>query len=677
MQALGPTPGQGSGSDVRVNGAPLVLRNGTYKVIEAPRFGEKISTGDLRYADFNTFESAHAVALFTGGYGLRRYSDVADSSTPEIQSCYDEAEDVDCRYGPAILALQRLPEVTGLDGPIVWMGEFTPARGSLAGQTQFIAVGGTQVAHRHGDSDWHVHPIALPAQARRGAVGVFNGNLIFGFGSDALAVYSDDIDTYANVTNQALAPLYLWAFTSDRAQALAAGGPLLTDANKLIAGTNGATNYDTDHAVTCSTSEGEITGLSPGGGLVLVFVGRDRELGCVDNNAIYRSLVAFDSSLPTNCVPMRWGQGGLGQGEQRGSVRIFYSRDRSLEAYSPSTATTGGLQDMSVWGKQGFRPQRVKGITTAIQGTSRWLYHTIYNATLDESFLLAADMNSGVIHVVGALGPVQALAMGVTSIFGDRPTLFIGAGADIVRIRLPLEGENPIDDPEMFYQLSGTLTMPDIDLGFPDEDKVGLFFRLVATAEVNGVDVGLQPGTHSIDVEMSFDGGPYVPVGTMNSSPSVEFAIPDTPTFKRAKPRFTLRTSDPASTPQLLGFSLRVSLNAKLYRIWDFEAMMLSDTFPTGGQDTRNPQNVINDFWVARIRGRPVEFTDRWGFQYTVRILQFAEQEITEENLKTPETMLSFRLLELTGPHAGPYSLAWGSPLTIWGGPMPNSTWGL
>lgn len=836
----GPMTAQGTQNEVSLAGINMVLAAGTWRVSEAPRFGEKISTGSFRYADFNQFESAHALSSLVGGYGLRRYSDVPDPADPKVQSCYDETDDCDCRFGPAILAPQRLLEDTGLDGPVVWVGEVTPILGALQGQTQFVAIGGTKVSIRGATGLWNLTTITLPATVRKGAVGTFNGQIIIGFGADALAIYTNDLSTTTPVLDLFGVPIYIYAFTSDRAATYAAGGTSSATANQIIASTNGVSDYDTAHPNICSSSDGAITGLNPGGGLALLYIGREHELGEIDNNGIYRTLVPFDSYLPTNCSPMRWGQGGVGGGEQKGSVRIFFSRDHSLWAYTPSSDSAGSIEDMSVWGKQGFRPQIIKGITTAIQGTARWLYHAITRLTgnlssvpspfrigvpnlvsnpsfeidlagwsvlgagtsalrvtpdaadgiaslqltfdgttsfyglqtsvtglipgtqytlsgfikrtagvggitvdveepgiIDtpglavssgsgtpgwqrfsevftypsggsgtalvrcfghtnpagtvqfdgiqlersanelDSYLLAVDVNTGVVHPVGSLGNVQADAMGVTSLFGTNPLLFVGSGADLLKIILPLDGENPVDDSAMLYQLSGTLTMPDIDLGFPDEDKIGLFFRVVGTAEGSDGFEGLQAGDHAIDVEISFDGGPYQMVGTASTSPMVEFEIPTFPTFKRAKPRFTLRTNDPTTTPQLLGFSMRVSLNSKLYRIWEFDALVPFDVYPTGAQSLDNPQTIIDAFWRARRAGTPVLFEDRWQFVYKVRILQMAETEIAEESLNTKEERMSFRLLEVSGPVAGPYDLAYGDPRTIYGGPIPNSTYGL
>ena len=85
-----PNPIPGQPDQVQIDGMPLQLVPGKYSVEEADRFGEKVSQGTLRYADFNPYESAHAVAALTGGAGLRRYSDAGDDPT-QFATLYKES----------------------------------------------------------------------------------------------------------------------------------------------------------------------------------------------------------------------------------------------------------------------------------------------------------------------------------------------------------------------------------------------------------------------------------------------------------------------------------------------------------------------------------------------------------------------------------------------------------
>ena len=73
-----PNPIPGQPDQIIVDGMPLQLVPGRYSVEEADRFGEKVSQGTLKYADFNPYESAHAVAAFTGGAACA-YTDAGDT----------------------------------------------------------------------------------------------------------------------------------------------------------------------------------------------------------------------------------------------------------------------------------------------------------------------------------------------------------------------------------------------------------------------------------------------------------------------------------------------------------------------------------------------------------------------------------------------------------------------
>ena len=54
----GPFPLIGKAGTVSLATYPLMVVKGTYVDTEAQRFGDKISIGDIRYADFNPYETA-------------------------------------------------------------------------------------------------------------------------------------------------------------------------------------------------------------------------------------------------------------------------------------------------------------------------------------------------------------------------------------------------------------------------------------------------------------------------------------------------------------------------------------------------------------------------------------------------------------------------------------------
>jgi len=668
----GPFPQANQQEEVTVASFPLRVVPGSYQVVEAERFGDKISIGTLKYGDFNPYENAHAVAAFLGGYGLRRYSDPAIAPTGSegvggtsleeaYSSYYKEAFDVDGSRGPAVLAPLQTVETTGLSTPAVWMGEITPTSGLLAGLTKWVAVGGTKVVYRNADGSWTDTGIVLPAPARKGAVGVYNGALIIGFGTGAAAVYSTDLATTANVTNSALAPLYVYAITADQAACYLAGGPATSNYNTVTSTDSTPVAFDT-YLTVCGTTDSFITGLAPGGGVGIIFVGKTDRLGMIDGNGVFRTLVPFDSTYSFNCVGMRWALGSGGE-EQRGALVLVFPRDRSLWIYSPQGGGAGQAENISVWARQGFRPQTIRGRTTAIQGTARWLYHVVQNGISGNSWLLKRDMLSGAVHSQNDLGVNLCDSMGVTSLFGTNPLLLIGRGNNVVSLILPLDGESPLDDPNTRYQPQGTLDIPDIDLGFPDEEKIAFTVRVVADE--------LTPAAQQIEVWTALDGGSYTRLGVIENTPGGTVSFPSTAKANRISVRFILKTIDPAKTPQLLGFSLRVSINAKLYRIWQFQAYVPGVYHQDTTEDRRNAKTIIDALWAARIAGIPVSFIDRWNDQWAVRILKVGEQETVREVDRTPETSMPITLLEFARGEAG---TLWDDPLAIWD--EPTSLWG-
>lgn len=639
---IGPRPGIGQQAHVVLDSIPMELVVGSYTVTEAPRFGDKISTGAIKYADFNPYESAQAVDTFVGGYGVRRYSDLPTPIDQDLsaQHVYTEATNIECGYGPAILAAQQTAEsLTGAAAPIVWMGEFTPSAGALSGVTQFVAVAGTKVWYRRiSDGVWIDTAIVLSAAARQGAIGTFNGNLIIGFGATATAIYTTDLANTANVTNTTPTNQYVFAFTADRAATYIAGGNAATNVNTIHSSVNGITNYSVTNDATCGSSETAVTSLAPGGGVCIIFVGKTNELGMIDNTPNYRVLVPYNSRLSTNSLPLQWWLAGGGDA-QRGPVQLVFRRDRALWTYVPSTQDAGQASNISPWGMPGYRPPNIIGPPTAFQGTARWFYTAVTNGTTGNTYLLKRDSLTGAWHSLLDLGVNVCTAMGVTSIFGTNPLLFIGQGNGVVRITLPLDGDDPRDDSASRYASSGVLTMPDMDLGFPDEQKIALSAIIVTE--------GVIAGSQTVTVEFRVDGGAWTTLGSVTTSPSQRLIFPTATSGRRIGLRFTLATGDSTLTPQLLGFSLRVSLNPLLYRVWTFQAMLPNGVFSNLTDDLQNPKTLIDDLWEDRRLGFPVSFVDRWRDEYTVRILEVKEAEAHRAPDATPETVMEFRLLEV------------------------------
>lgn len=632
MVFAGPTPQVGQLAEVSLAGVDMTVQPGKYAVTEADRFGQKISTGDLRYDDFNPFESAETLSDLTAGAGLRRMSD-KPASGQTVPLWYKETSNVNASNYPTILSPQQnLESLPGSTAPAVWVGEFTPSTGALSGITQLVAVSGQKVFRRSGGS-WLDTGIALAAVAKKGAIGAFLGTLVIGYGAAATAQATTDLATTANVT-QTTGPtnVYVFAFTASAAAAYIAGGASVTNANQVMASTAAATGY----GAATQTGNGNITSLAPGGGIALVFIGKATELGELDLNGVYQALLPFDSSLATNCNPLRWWLSS-GENQQRGGTTLVFPRDRGLWVYQPDNTTAGSAFNVTPWADPVIRPPNARGIITALQGTVRWLYFATVSGS-NRTFIWRRDSSTGSSHTWLDMGTNACQALGVTSLFGTNPLLFIGTGNNLTSVILPLDGDNEIDDPACRFCSSGTLDYADIDLGFPDEDKVAFYVHVVAD--------NLVAGAQQIDVQAAADNGSLLDLGIVSVSPSGSLTFSTTTVAKRISIRVTLTTNDPTKTPQLLAVSVRLSLNTQLYKLWQFTATLgAGGSFGIGAQNLQNPQDSINKLWNARAAGSPVSFKDRWNDLYTVRIIRLEEQQIIRQPDKTPDTGITATLL--------------------------------
>lgn len=700
-----PTPGQPD--QIILDSFPMQLVPGKYSIEEADRFGEKVSQGTLKYADFNPYESAHAVAAFTGGSGLRRYSDAGDDPT-KVATLYKESSNVNCCFAPAVLSPEILYEtLPGCTGACVWLGEawLTSSGGSI--DHQFIAVGPvdnqTGVWQRQGTNNWQQRVVIPNGTALEGAITVYKNVLILGFGMQRLAV-GYNLETGAQtqimqnaahitqVTNptpppatipeaviDAPVPMYVWAATADKAEVVLAGGSQNTDwhyiTSSIFPDHDFSMTWNPDFvglqtgiAMGVDTGDTRINSLAPGGGLVAVYVGKTNELGMVDlgqpqnfptgtppgtfAGGVYHSLIPFDSNFNTNCLPMKWLLAS-GADQQRGSLTLVFPREHALWEYAPADQFSGTATNISPWAIGYRRPPHARGLVTAIQGTARWLYYAVQNGP-GHTWIYRNDQTTGAPHTYLDLDPpgdannqsTDVRAMATSTIFGSHPLLFFSAGNQVANILLPLDGDSEVDDPACRYQLQGYIDIPDIDLGFPDEDKIGFTVRVISD--------NLSPGHRYHRVQYIEDGiGGYADLNfnPVNVSPGGEVDFPLQNVAKRISLRIWFYTDDPTQSPQLWGFSLRVALNTKVYRLFVLQVRMPADSFTTLADDLQNPYMLVNAFWFRRRRGFPIPYTDPWNDHYLVRIIKMQQQQALREPDKTPEWVVDFTLLEFYTDH--------------------------
>lgn len=628
----------GQVEEVILGGLPMQLVPGKYVIQEADRFGEKVSQGDLKYADFNPYESSQSTSTLISGAGLQRYTDVLDPTT--VTTYYKETSNVSCVAMPAVLSPEMLQQpLPGATSGLVWMGELVTADGVR----HMLGVGAGGIWQRATSGVWSL-VLALPATPLQNAVGVFRNTLIIGYGALHTGQATADLTALVDVTGNSTAasgpdtgPLFIYAFTSDHANSYVAGSTT-GDPTIILASLNAASNYQTP----TQTGTGAVRSLAPGGGIALVYVGKDTELGEIDTTGIYRTLIPFDGTYPGNCQPLRW-YISSGSDAQRGPTVLVFPRAHGLWLYAPSTITAGDSYNISPWSQPWLRPPNARGQITAVQGSARWLYFAVQRASDGHTWIYRRDAATGASHTWLDLGAGKCSTMAITTLVPTSPgnsVLLIGYGNSVLTVQLPIDGDSEVDDPTVRHQLIGYLDLPDTELGFPDEDKIPISVRLSSGS--------LAPNQRWFDVDYAIDEGAWVRLGTINSPlPGSELMFPSQLVFRRLSIRIWFHSSDGVESPMLFGVSVRMSLNPKLYRLFVLQTTVPTASFDTLADNLQNPYTLMQSLWQRRRDGFPVEYADPWNDQFLVRILKMQQSQMLRQPELVPETTLDFTLLEV------------------------------
>lgn len=655
---------EGTSGRVSLGGWALDVVPGTWRVEPAPQFGERISIGELTHDDMDPNTDSHIVTSLTGGYGLRRYSDLTDRQ--RAQTMYDDTDFVDNRYGRTFLAQvlssDTVESSVGTGRPLTWLADIPWGTSSA-----LITVGifGERLYKRNSNGTWTQQGSDVFVSSPTCAA-FFNNRIIVGYGSGRKASALDSALSLSDVENDSGTDLFVWAITSDNAQCYIAGGTSSSaDFYKVMASTT-HTSFQASSVTPCGSPDEEITDLAPGGGVAIVYVGKDGRLGAIGNDGIFHTLVPFDTrtqplslgGIGRNCEHMTWWLGRVGE-EQRGPMILAFPKEDGLWVFEPSGGDpiTGRAQDVSPWAVEGIRPKSARGRIIGIQGTARWLYYTIKSVNTSNAglWLLAMDARTGAHHTIGNIQPgeigIGSGRLFIASASDGVPRLFFDAGTantDLVidHVRIPADGGSPLETSVARYSSTGTLTYSDMDLGFPDEDKVLFSVRL----STENVAAG-----KTILIEYALDGATsWTTLGTMSSGSYQEFAFPSTTTCKRVKIRVSLSTDNSEITPVILSLTLKASLNLKTYKQFTFTARFPAGELqlPTDGVPTQ--KLAVDTYWDAKRDGIPIQFLDRWGEEYKVRIIGMRESEPPESGREYPQTMLDLVLLEVSKTTTAP-----------------------
>ncbi len=664
-----PMPLIGTPGIVTLDSHPLMVVKGSYVDTEAQRFGDKISVGDIRYADFSPYETAEAAARWDAGFGLRRYSDLLESQATQFQTPGQahrytlECTDVDTANGYAVLSGKRtLETVTGNTAPFFFMSEYTTADGV----THFIGISGDTnaggVYERSATGVW-------TATAFNGThitcAAIFGSILMIGFSDFAAAVWTNDLvaSTTIRDNNGGGSALYAFALTVDKANAYMAGGDANTKSYQIMASVDGKT-FTTGSIVQASPPGTPIVALAPGGGTATLFYTTKTGLWQLASTTP-QMLVPFDWPHSTNGTGLGWWL-GRGDDQQRGPDILHFVRDNDPYTYTPGpTGAAGTATNIAPWSDANFQPPNQTGVPSAWFGTARYLYYAYTNPATGNTFLVRRSLRTGgTTHYWSLINySCQAIAM-TDQTTGNQPILLVGIGNDVWTTTMPRSGAAPENDAACRFTSTGTMQLPQADMGFPDEEKVEYAIHVEAD--------NLQEGIRQIEVQYALDSpepANFTILGTAFTSPvtRILFDQPN-PTDLHMHVRLVFTNADDTQTIRLNGLTMRRSINPLLYRWWEFDCFV-----PAGegsyADDLQNPKTLRDTLWSARVAGIPVVFTDEQGDRFYTRIMKLEFKTVQVQVAGPPQEICHVTLLQ--APQAHPFTTDFQFITLAAGGPWP------
>jgi len=200
----------------------------------------------------------------------------------------------------------------------------------------------------------------------------------------------------------------------------------------------------------------------------LLYVGKTNGLYALGSSGLAQSLTpelrAYTNA--ENCVNTTGWHGSIWVPHIRGLLNY---RNLGAQGFLVTPATPG--QDVD-------EDNPIRGQITALAGDNRWLFAALYTAGGD-TYVLAGRTAQGEEQAYGMLiwhplAKIVAKKCECLHISGlwTNPRLFLGIGADVGYIVLPRHSDNPIQDSNCRYQLSGSIYFPAHSWGTPTTVKI-------------------------------------------------------------------------------------------------------------------------------------------------------------------------------------------------------------
>lgn len=369
----------------------------------------------------------------------------------------------------------------------------------------------------------------------------------------------------------------------------------------------------------------------------LLYVGKEDGLYVLDMTGIGQRLTPEVGAYAhaDNCENMRAWHGSLWVPHIRGLLNY---RNLAAQGFLVTPATPGGPVDEG---------NPVHGYVTAMAGDNRWLYVALYTPDGDTYIVAGREAQEGefsegplIWHPLAKIASVKCEAMHISGLYTN-PRLYFGLGDDVGYIILPRAGDNPINDSNCRYNLTGSIYFPSHSWASPTTSK------LWKSIEIQGDKI---TSARYVEVYYRVDGGPWQLAGTATFSTSqvlplaqegvagkkieirLDYTIPNTasPLLIRA---VVLRGAERPQTVELITAMVRCA-----------------DDLPTrrgGFKCNRTGAEIMAELKALSVADKAVKLKDTIGYERWVIVQPgIGEQEVEQEGDLNPEKLAIVRMAE-------------------------------